>query len=124
MDGSEITAALRDAVGMDVNVLIRTAAEMAAVVKANPYPVDDPTKVVVTFLAGQADAEALAGFDVAAFAPEHLTVHGTEVYLHLPSGQGRSKLTAALAKVKTPGAAWSTTRNWRTVEALAELAGR
>ncbi|GMU79043.1 MAG: hypothetical protein AMXMBFR46_18360 [Acidimicrobiia bacterium] len=119
--GDQIHAAIQDATGLDTNVLIRTGEELAAVLATNPYPVEDPTKVVVTFLASAADAELTARFDAAAFAPEELTVHGTEVYLYLPFGQGRSKLTQALAKLKTPGAASATTRNWRTVEALAAM---
>jgi uncharacterized protein (DUF1697 family) len=108
-DGDAVRAAIKDTAGLDTNVLIRTGKEMQAIVGANPYPVDDPTKVVVTFLASAADAKAVRALDVESFAPEELTVHGTEVYLHLPGGQGRSKLAAA------------TTRNWRTVEALAAM---
>ena len=120
-DGDAVRAAIKDSTGLDTNVLLRAGKEMSAIVQYNPYPVDDPTKVVVTFLASTADAKAVRALDVGAFAPEELTVHGTEVYLRLPGGQGRSKLTAALAKVKSPGAASATTRNWRTVEALAEM---
>lgn len=119
--GPAITEALHERVALDVNVLIRTGSQMAAIVAANPYPVDDPTKVVVTFLASPADAAGARALDLEAFTPEALTVHGTEVYLHLPNGQARSKLTAALAKQRTPGAASATTRNWRTVQALATL---
>ena len=119
--GVAISTALADAVGMDVAVLTRTGARMAAIVAACPYQVDDPTKLVVTFLEGTADAKPLKAFDATPFAPEGLTVHGTEVYLDLPGGQARSNLLTALAKVKTPGRAAATTRNWRTVLALAEL---
>ena len=119
--GAAITAALGEAVGMDVPVLTRTGAEMAKIVAACPYQVEDPTKLVVTFLESAADARALDAFDATPFAPEALAVHGTEVYLNLPFGQARSKLVVALAKVKSPGQAAATTRNWRTVLALAEM---
>ena len=119
--GEEITAALADAVGMHVPVLTRTGAQMGKIVAACPYQVGDPTKLVVTFLESAADVKALRSFDAAQFAPEGLTVNGTEVYLNLPEGQARSKLVVALSKVKTPGHAAATTRNWRTVLALAEM---
>lgn len=122
--GDAISAALHEQVGLHVNVLIRTGTQIAAVVAANPYPVDDPTKVVVSFLASPADASGARALDLDEFAPETLTVHGAEIYLHLPDGQARSKLAAALAKQKTPGSASATTRNWRTVVALAELTAR
>jgi uncharacterized protein (DUF1697 family) len=119
--GPEITAALADAVGMHVPVLTRTGTQMAGIVAACPYQVEDPTKLVVTFLESAADGSALRGFDATAFDPEDLTVNGTEVYLNLPYGQARSKLMMALAKVKSPGHASATTRNWRTVRALTEM---
>jgi uncharacterized protein (DUF1697 family) len=46
-------------------------------------------------------------------------VVGREVYLHLPAGIGRSKLAADLARRGGPE---GTTRNWRTVTTLVELA--
>jgi uncharacterized protein (DUF1697 family) len=119
--GPAITAALAGAVGMNVPVLTRTGAEMAKIVAACPYQVDDPTKLVVTFLGAAADARAVKAFDAAPFDPEALTVKGTEVYLDLPFGQARSKLVVALGKIKTPGHAAATTRNWRTVQALADM---
>ncbi len=117
--GDEIGERLRTTHGIDVLVLTRTAVEMASIVAASPYERDDPTKVVVAFLA-EGHAPDL-DLDLDSFAPEGLTVHGSEVYLDLPSGQGRSRLTAALAK-RDDGS--STSRNWRTVLALAEMSAR
>jgi uncharacterized protein (DUF1697 family) len=45
---------------------------------------------------------------------------GREVYFHLPGGYGRSKLSNAFIEKQLAVAA--TTRNWRTVTALALLA--
>jgi uncharacterized protein (DUF1697 family) len=118
--GVGITAALKDAVGMDVGVLTRTGTEMAKIVAANPYDREDPTKLVVTFLEHPGDATAATALDLAAFAPEGLTVHGTEVYVDLPFGQGRSKLMEALGRKQATGSI-ATTRNWRTVLALTEM---
>jgi uncharacterized protein (DUF1697 family) len=115
--GDEVRRALVEQCGIDVLVLLRTHREMVAIVAANPYPRDDPTKVVVSFLDNRAVPLDL---DLAAFAPEGLTVHGREIYLDLPFGQGRSPLLAALAKVQRDDGT-STARNWRTVLALTEL---
>jgi uncharacterized protein (DUF1697 family) len=115
--GPGISTALGEAVGMTVGVLTRTGAQMAKIVAANPYDRDDPTKVVVTFLAAKGTPPDL---DLDAFAPEGLTVSGTEIYLDLPSGQARSPLLAALGKV-TVDDGLATSRNWRTVLALAEM---
>src|SRR5262245_32126784 len=43
--GSGLTRSL----GMPIEVVLRTGKELARVVTANPYDVDDPTKVVGTF---------------------------------------------------------------------------
>jgi uncharacterized protein (DUF1697 family) len=118
--GAAITAALRERVGLEAGVLTRTGAEMAAVATANPYDREDPTKVVVTFLERAADASPIDGVDLPGFAPEGLTVHGTEIYLDLPFGQARSPLLQALTKRKVFGTV-GTSRNWRTVLALAEM---
>lgn len=117
--GAEISQALAAALGLSASVQIRTGSEMAAIVAANPYERDEPTKVVVTFCPAPAQAPDL---DVAAFAPEGLTVIGREVYLDLPHGQARSPLLSALAKA-APDDGQATSRNWRTVVALAGLTG-
>lgn len=113
--GEEISDRLRTTCGIDVRVLTRSGAEMASIVDANPYERDDPTKVVVTFLPSDGQPPDL---DLDSFAPEGLTVHGRQVYLDLPLGQGRSRLTAALAKLDDGR---STSRNWRSVLALTEM---
>ena len=116
--GPSIARALDVELGLSVAVHIRTDAELAAIVAANPYPdVTDPTKLVVTFLAGNA---VLPAIDVAAFAPESISAGTREIYLRLPSGQTRSPLLAALAQA-APDDGSATTRNWRTVVALEKL---
>ena len=54
------------------------------------------------------------------FLPDEVRVVGREVYLHCPNGYGRSKLSNAYFEKELGVAA--TTRNWRTVTKLAELA--
>jgi uncharacterized protein (DUF1697 family) len=117
--GDALSDALARATGMDVAVVLRTGPELAAVVAANPYPVDDPTKVVVTFLAEHRPAAVLVDIDQVPFAPEEFTFTGRELYVNLPHGQGRSALMAVLGKRDLGTTA--TTRNWRTVTALADL---
>jgi uncharacterized protein (DUF1697 family) len=116
---AELAAGLSTALGIRIEVVLRTGKELAKVVAANPYPVDDPTRVVVTFLAERRPKKALDGVDQAACAPDEFTFTGRELYLKLPNGQARSKLMEALAKQDLGTTA--TTRNWRTVTALADL---
>jgi len=118
---AEASTALRESLqaetGRDIAVAIRTAAQMAAVVERCPF--EDTASVHVTFLVDGVRATKPT-VDGDAFAPERYEVRGREVYLYLPSGIGRSPLAQALTKAGR--AADGTTRNWRTVTALAELA--
>jgi uncharacterized protein (DUF1697 family) len=116
---ARLSKAIADATGHDVAVVLRTGEELAKIVDANPYPVSDPTKVVVGFLGGEIELGELGLGDLAPYLPDELTVHGREIYVSVPNGQGRSKLMEALVKRRLPTTL--TVRNWRTVEALAKL---
>jgi uncharacterized protein (DUF1697 family) len=118
--GRSLSAAIAETTGRDVPVVIRTGAELARVVSRNPYAVDDPTKVVVGFLAKEVGLGDLSLGDLSAYLPDELTLIGKEIYVSVPNGQGRSKLMEALTKHRMPTTL--TVRNWRTVAALAELA--
>jgi uncharacterized protein (DUF1697 family) len=112
---------IEGATGLDVAVVVRTAAELAAIVEANPYPGEgDPTKLVVAFLSGELPAGALDALDPDAFSPEELSARGSDVYLHLPDGQAHSKLAEAFGKAAKGTTA--TVRNWRTVLKLRDMA--
>jgi uncharacterized protein (DUF1697 family) len=116
-----IAAALAAELGLTVHVLVRSAAELAQIVRANPFAPEepDPRKLHVTFLAEAPDAERIAALPPGD-GPDRLNVAGREIYLHTPDGYGRSKLSNAFFERKL--AVVGTTRNWRTVTALAELA--
>jgi uncharacterized protein (DUF1697 family) len=100
-------------------VLVRSGRELADIVSANPYTVDDPTGIVVAFLGEGIEPSRLGLGDVGSYAPDDLTQIGRELFISLPNGQARSKLMEALTKRRMPTAV--TVRNWRTVVALAEI---
>jgi uncharacterized protein (DUF1697 family) len=116
---ARLSEAIAGETGHEVAVVLRTGAELAQVVKANPYAVTDPTRVVVAFLAERLTLETLGLDELERYAPDELTLHGRELYVSVPNGQGRSKLMEALVKRSFPTTV--TVRNWRTVTALAEL---
>ena len=116
-----IEAAIGEATGFDVPVLVRTGSELAAIVSANPYDVGDPTRVVVAFLGEAVKLARLGLGDLDSYAPDELTQVGRELFISVPNGQGRSKLMEGLTKRRAPTVV--TVRNWRTVAALAELTG-
>ena len=109
-----LEGALTEALGKDADVAVRTAAEMAAVVKGNPFPKAPPAKVGVAFL-GKKVTKAMR--ETVVIPGKEEVVHGArEVYIHFPDGMGRSKLK--LPKAWGP----ATVRNVNTVGKLAAMA--
>jgi uncharacterized protein (DUF1697 family) len=116
--GKEIESRLR----LDLAVVYLTKAELGRVVKGNPFAKaqSDPLKLHVTFLAERPKAAQVRELSRAEYPPDEFEVKSSVVYLHCPQGYGRSKLSNAFFE-KRLGVA-GTTRNWRTVTTLAELA--
>src|SRR5262245_25172045 len=101
--------------GKPVGVVVRTAAEMTAVVKANPFPKASPSQAVAIFLDQPPPADALK--HAAGVNDETMRLGKREIFVHYPSGMGKSKLRIPAAK---PG----TARNMNTITKLAELAAK
>lgn len=118
-----IENAISHETALDVRVVVRSKAQLAKIVAANPFakPSRDPKTLHVSFLSAKPTAASVKSLEPERFPREELHVAGTEVYLHYPDGYGRSKLTNAYLEKKLGVAA--TNRNWRTVTKLAELAG-
>jgi uncharacterized protein (DUF1697 family) len=107
--------------GFEVPVVLRTKAELAKVIGANPFGKADLAKVHVTFLAKKPDATLVRALGDHASPPDEFRIVGREAYLHCPSGYGITKLNNTFWERKLNVAA--TTRNWNTVTRLLELAG-
>jgi len=108
--------------GFDVPIVLRTRAELAAVARANPFIAagEPEARLHVGFLAEAPTAARIASLDPDRSPPDTFAVRGAELYLCVPNGMGKTRLTAAY--VDTRLATTSTFRNWRTVLALVELA--
>lgn len=117
-----LEAGIAAVAGFEVSVMVRTAAEWADVRDSGVYAEEtDGTKRVVSFLKARPPKGALDAVDAEQFRPERFTLRGRELFFHLPNGQGRAKLPEAVGKV-TKGEPPATTRNWKTVEKLHEMA--
>ena len=113
---------IEEQLGLEIAVVVRTKAELAAVAKRNPHArvAKDPKRYQVTFLAKKLPARTVKELEQAAAPDEHVVVAGREVYAWHPAGVARSKLWSKLAGQGLGVTA--TSRNWTTVEALLELA--
>lgn len=108
--------------GFDVPVIVRSRAQLAAVVKANPLGdvADNPKRYQVSFLTQAPPAELVARMAQQAAESERVVALGREIYAWHPEGVARSKLWNALAGARLGVTA--TARNWTTVTALLEMA--
>jgi uncharacterized protein (DUF1697 family) len=116
----QLQRAIADKTAVRPDVLVRSRDEFRAVLAGNPYVHrgEDPAHLHVVFTGGTSPA-SLESVDVASYAPEAAVAVGQQLYLFLPLGLGRSKLAAALGRLQGPS---GTTRNWRTVTKLLEMA--
>jgi uncharacterized protein (DUF1697 family) len=118
---SEIEKGIRKALGMEVPVLVRSGRQLRALVKANPFagPKVDVMALHVTFLAAKPAAKRLAELRGESFDPDALELVRGDVCVFCPGGYGRTKLSNTYLERRLGVPA--TTRNWRTVTALADL---
>ncbi|MBL8531223.1 MAG: DUF1697 domain-containing protein [Hyphomonadaceae bacterium] len=119
--GAKLEAALEKMIhaglGLKTDIHVRTGAELAAVVAANPFKAfakASPSFMVAAFMRAPASAAELAAMAASAETGEEWKQGPGCLYIKFPNGQGPSKL-------KSPKL--STARNWNTVTKLAALAG-
>lgn len=119
--GGRISEAIHKRFGYKIPVVLRSSEELSGVIGDNPFLAagPDPKALHVYFLADRPREEAIAGLDAARSKPDRFHVKGREVYLHLPNGMGRTKLTNAYFDAKL--ATTSTARNWATILKLEEM---
>jgi uncharacterized protein (DUF1697 family) len=103
---------------LEVEVILRTLAEIASIVERGPVlsPHADKAKLLVMFLSAVPDAAAQAALVKWHKGPEMLELRGPEIYLYYPNGVGRSKLSNAVIENKLDVS--GTSRNWNTLEKL------
>jgi len=108
--------------GLDIDVVVRTRDELAAVVERDPLGkvAKNPKRYQVTFLAKRLGPKAVRELDALATKSERLVAIGRELYAWHPDGVARSRLWARLAS-KDLGVT-ATSRNWTTVTKLLALA--
>jgi uncharacterized protein (DUF1697 family) len=116
---SSLETAIAKRFGIDITVVLRTPRELTRVVEANPFTGVDPSRLHVGFMAQKPSAAAAKTLDAERFRPDEFGIRGSELYLHLPNGMGRSKLPTYIDRqLRIP----TTIRNWATVTKLVELA--
>jgi uncharacterized protein (DUF1697 family) len=107
--------------GFAVPVILRSAAELQAVIANSPFvprclPIE---RLHVLFLHGAPKPGGIESLDPDRSPPDEFLATGREVYLYLPNGAGTTKLSNLYFDSKLGTVC--TGRNWRTTMKLLEL---
>jgi uncharacterized protein (DUF1697 family) len=120
---SRLETAIRERFGFEVPVVLRSDAELEAILAANPFLARhgiDESRLHVVFLQEAPSDSALERLADMPIGEDEYRVNGSEIYLHCPNGYGRSKLSNSALEKKL--GLMATTRNWKTVNQLHRIA--
>ena len=120
---AELERAIQGRFGLSISVIVRAAADWPAYVAGNPFPgasESAPNAVMLALSKAPPKPGAAEGLRERAADGERIERVGDALWIHYAGGSARSKLSPALLDrlVGSP----VTTRNWRTVLKLDELA--
>lgn len=107
-----LSAALLAYTGKRVGLVLRTAAEMRAVLEGNPFRGQPDSRTVAIFLDGVPPDDLLE--QTTGRTDEAIAAGVREIYVHYPQGIGRSRLRIKAARD-------ATARNMSTVAALVKM---
>lgn len=108
--------------GFPVSVVTRTADELKLAIKSNSFLKEkavDPEKLHVMFLSDAPSTTAIENLSDKIVPPDRLNCLGKEIFFYLPNGVSGSVLMKQ--PVDRILQVVPTTRNWRTVNQLAQM---
>jgi uncharacterized protein (DUF1697 family) len=105
--------------GLGSVVVLRTADELQAAAADHPFLAigAEPERCYVAFLSTRPTPAAAAGLDPGRSPPDAFEVRGREVYLWLPNGAAKTRITTGWLDARL--GTLSTVRGWATVLTLA-----
>ena len=106
---------------MQVDIHVRDAGELAAVMTSNPFRKEAesaPSQFLVTFYREPVDQALVKSLQAAISGPEKVRCVGRHLYMTFPDGIGNSKASLLIDKTLR---AKGTARNWNTVTKIAAL---
>lgn len=118
---TKISSGIKNKFGFDVQIIVIDQKEIEYVLKNNPFikKKKEFERLYVIFLSDAPSKENIQKLKSLDYSPEEYKIDEKLVYLFLPNGAGKAKLSNNLFenKLKVSG----TTRNWKTVRALSEI---
>jgi uncharacterized protein (DUF1697 family) len=116
---TRLETAIEQRFGFDVDVIVRSGAQWALYRAGNPFPGESdqqPNLVMMTLGKRAASDEDVAKLRQKASGNERVERVGDAIWIWFGNGAGRSKIAIGPTRTEV----W-TTRNWRTVDALARM---
>jgi uncharacterized protein (DUF1697 family) len=110
---------IMDTFGFEVSIIIRKRSEMEKIVEENPFLEEDVSKLHITFLKESPQELPKEYIDQIKDNSEKYSIKGKEIYLFLPNGYGRTKLSNNFFEKKLKVTA--TTRNFKTTRKLLDM---
>ena len=116
-----LRAAILENTGVDCEVVVKTAADLAAAIAEHPLRrhAEDDARMLVMFMQDASDLALLKVLEDGDWAPEAFAVGAHAAWLWCANGIIESRLQKAATKVL---GARCTARNWATVEKLQAMA--
>ena len=118
-----IEAQIERSFGYVVSVFFRSANDFQRITGGNPFlngRHEDPDKLHVTFLYNSPSKSQLSNLDISPHVTDEFFIGDKEIFLFCPNGYGKTKLSNTFFEKKLNMPA--TTRNWKTVNALHDMA--
>lgn len=109
--------------GFEVPVIVKEKKEVERIIKNNPFITKeniDTTRLYVTFLSDKPEQIHIDKIKELKYPPDEFIILEKAVYLYVPISYGNSKLNNNFFESKLKVTA--TTRNWRTVNELVNMA--
>lgn len=118
-----ISAAVSERHGFEPRVFVMECEEMERAILSNPFPEaeSDPKSLHLFFLASPPENPDFDALEKFKGERERFVLEGGVFYLHAPDGIGRSRLAANAEKLLGVS---TTSRNWRTIRKVMEMANR
>ncbi|MEM9066611.1 MAG: DUF1697 domain-containing protein [Planctomycetota bacterium] len=103
--------------GFETELITRTGKELLAAIDSVPF--EEPQHAYLAFLSSKPAAQSAKQLEDWVAGDEQYHLRGRELYLCLPNGVAKTKLTNA--RIDKALGTISTVRNWKTVERLGAM---
>lgn len=118
-----IAEKIQEQFGIEVPVLVIDLEAWKDITESNPFINNEEMNIetlYLTLLKNSPEPSGLLAMNSSDFAPEEYQLKGQSIYLYIPMGYHQCKLTNNYLEKKLK--ALSTTRNWKTILAITQLA--